>query len=223
MAPLTLGPLVLDRELVFLLLSLLSGYVILKYRMVQTTNTDFGLDDVFINSILLGFLVWKFSLILFDPIGVMNQPIGLLYFDGGSKGTWLAVVAVLAYLLFKRRRKRISWTVFMDAAAVSWFGMYGAYHLLLLTSELNSWLIHVLATLWSLFWLGQLMSKNTASLPALLQTFQWVFIGYGIIEFLSKKADFFIGLHLEQALYLFIAAVSIIGSIILGKTEVRGD
>lgn len=217
MAPLTLGPFVLQREILFILLSILAGYTALKFRMGQTNNNGLGIDSLFTNSVLLGFLIWKFSFILFDPIGVINQPAQILYFDGGSQGMWLAITVVLIYLLYQRRKNVTSWAVFMDAAAVSWLGAYGAYHLLLLTSITYDWVNHLMASIWSVIWLGVLLSNKIVNLLTLLRSFQWYFIGQVFIQFLSHSSDVIWGFHMEQAVYLVSATATIICSVILEK------
>ncbi|CAM3792133.1 hypothetical protein [Marinicrinis lubricantis] len=213
MTPLTIGPFVLEREMFFLLLSVLAGYAVLKFRINKTDSSSFEMDSMFTNSILLSFLVWKFSLILFDPLGVIRQPAMILYFDGGITGIWLAVGAVLIYLFLKKRKNGIPWSILLDGAAVSWFGMYGTYHLLLFTTNHFTWMFHLLAMIWSHVILGVWIRREEVSLPRFIQYVLWYLIGHAFIQFFSHAPDVFWGLNGEQSLYLVLAAITVVVSL----------
>jgi len=52
-------------------------------------------------------LVWKGSILMFDPVGTIEHPSSLLYFDGGERGQWLASAVAFAAGYLKLRRQQI--------------------------------------------------------------------------------------------------------------------
>lgn len=55
------------------------------------------------NGLFIVFLFWKFSIYLFQP-SLIKQPLGLLYFNGGSKGLTLGLIAAILYVGYKCRK-----------------------------------------------------------------------------------------------------------------------
>ncbi|EDL63175.1 hypothetical protein [Bacillus sp. SG-1] len=70
-------------------------------------------NDWFGNTVFWFILTWKFSVILFDFTGVINQPLSILYFNGGLKGFWLGVAVSLIYIYIKGEREQlfIAWAL----------------------------------------------------------------------------------------------------------------
>ncbi|RHW37384.1 hypothetical protein D1B31_16625 [Neobacillus notoginsengisoli] len=60
--------------------------------------TKLKTGDWFWNAFFYFFLTAKLSYVLFNWGTFMKSPVSLLYFDGGSKGLVLALIAALAYL-----------------------------------------------------------------------------------------------------------------------------
>ncbi|MBS4211110.1 MULTISPECIES: redoxin domain-containing protein [Neobacillus] len=63
--------------------------------------------DLLVNTLILGFFIWKGSLIVLEPSIVMNSPLSLLYFTGGSKGLILAMIGSIIYFILKGRKINI--------------------------------------------------------------------------------------------------------------------
>jgi peroxiredoxin len=49
-------------------------------------------------------ITWKFSMVIWDFESVMNQPLTLLYFHGGEKGYWLAIIISFIYIFIHSRK-----------------------------------------------------------------------------------------------------------------------
>ncbi|MDQ0214889.1 hypothetical protein J2S13_001288 [Oikeobacillus pervagus] len=62
---------------------------------------DSSFQDLYANAVFLFLITWKFSVILFDFKNVIAYPLSILYFNGGMKGYWLAIIVVIIYLCMK--------------------------------------------------------------------------------------------------------------------------
>ncbi|MBM7583575.1 hypothetical protein JOC86_000112 [Bacillus pakistanensis] len=56
------------------------------------------------NCAFIFIMVWKFSIIFFDIKNIMAHPYSIIYFNGGIKGVWLGVLAVLVYTYIYYKR-----------------------------------------------------------------------------------------------------------------------
>ncbi|MGE7132542.1 hypothetical protein [Lysinibacillus xylanilyticus] len=78
-------------------------------------------------------VVWKFSLIVTDFKAVIAQPFALLYFNGGTIGVFLGVMAVSLQLWWKRQKIQFDAS---GIAAYSWA--------IILTQSIYQWLVVLL-------------------------------------------------------------------------------
>ncbi len=101
---LQLGSTVLNIELLVYLLAGIFGVYAVRYRQRRHPERERQTGDAW-NAVFLWLLVWKGSLFLFDPAGVIAQPMSLLFFSGGTWGIGLASVVALAYLFLRNYRR----------------------------------------------------------------------------------------------------------------------
>jgi hypothetical protein len=62
-------------------------------------------EDWYWNGFFVYILTWKVSYILFNLMLFLETPVSILYFNGGMKGTILALVVLSLYLFFVARKK----------------------------------------------------------------------------------------------------------------------
>lgn len=74
------------------------------------------LEDWYWNSFFLYFLVWKLSYALFHFKMAIEMPLSIVYFNGSTKGHFLALVSLSVYLIYIAGKKHQ--TVFRDAFKV---------------------------------------------------------------------------------------------------------
>ncbi|MFB9274816.1 TlpA family protein disulfide reductase [Cohnella cellulosilytica] len=117
---LQLGTTVLNIELLVYLVAGMIGVYAVRYRQRRHPDRERQIGDAW-NAVFLWLLVWKGSLFLFDPAGVIAQPLSLLFFSGGTRGIWIASLAALAYL-FMRNYRRVGSGEAIKLAA-SWGGV----------------------------------------------------------------------------------------------------
>ncbi|MFJ7732287.1 hypothetical protein ACIQXF_10380 [Lysinibacillus sp. NPDC097231] len=90
-------------------------------------------SGVYGDAIFTFILVWKFSVIVTDFKAVIAQPFALLYFNGGTVGVFLGVLAVLLQLWWKQPKLQFDAT---GVIACSWA--------IILTQSIYQWLMVLL-------------------------------------------------------------------------------
>ncbi len=119
--------LTLPATAVALLMAFVIVWLVLRMQFPKKWSGVYG--DV----ILTFILVWKFSVIVTDTRTVIAQPFALLYFNGGTIGLFLAVIAVSFQLLWKKQKIQFDVT---GASAYSWA--------IILTQSIYQWLVVLL-------------------------------------------------------------------------------
>jgi hypothetical protein len=99
------------------------GFMKLWLRRFPKEEND-KIFNLLTNTLFIGFLIWKGSLVLFEPTLVMKSFFSLLYFTGGSNGLVLATTFSIIFFIFKARRSGINnliilQTVFMFGLVVT--------------------------------------------------------------------------------------------------------
>lgn len=119
--------LTLPATAVALLMAFVIVWLVLRMQFPKKWSGVYG--DV----ILTFILVWKFSVIVTDTKTVIAQPFALLYFNGGTIGLFLAVIAVSFQLLWKKQKIQFDVT---GASVYSWA--------IILTQSIYQWLVVLL-------------------------------------------------------------------------------
>ncbi|MBS4174487.1 hypothetical protein [Bacillus sp. FJAT-49736] len=97
----TLGRFTLSADMVSAFASLLLSAFLFKYMKKER------IGDWYWNSFFLYLIVYKFSYMITNFHLFMNNPMSLLYFNGGTWGQVLAVVSVAIYLYGVHRKRPI--------------------------------------------------------------------------------------------------------------------
>lgn len=107
MGLLQLGPLNIKYEWIILFGAGLITYLVLL-KVIQDKSFRQELFDTHFNIIFIWILIFKLSILLFRPSIIIENPLGLLYFHGGTNGIILASIVSLLYLYWKT--KKLSWS-----------------------------------------------------------------------------------------------------------------
>ncbi|MCR8659190.1 TlpA family protein disulfide reductase [Paenibacillus endoradicis] len=148
MQNLQLGPLVLNMDLLIYLMAGIMGVLAVRIRSRGHSEKEI-LQSYAWNSVFIWMIIWKGSLLLFDPLSFIRNPQALLFFDGGSKGFWLATVVAVIYIGYRFKfklghRHAAAFTVIMISG---WTLLFSAAQLLLASS---SQLLHYVILLLSI-------------------------------------------------------------------------
>ncbi|MGG2198033.1 redoxin domain-containing protein [Paenibacillus validus] len=125
----TWGPLVLHYNMLLIMGAIAAGYGVLHLRLLR--RSDRGIvTSIAVNALLVWVLVWKLSLLLLDFRAVLENPMSLLYFNGGRRGVWLAWLLSAGYAAIAAEKRKIGRSVYIDSLAVSVLGGYAIFHAL---------------------------------------------------------------------------------------------
>ncbi|MBS4189410.1 hypothetical protein KHA94_04150 [Bacillus sp. FJAT-49705] len=107
-----IGPFIIKYEWIWVFISFISAYFMMKYK----TKTDrefqqFFMDSV-INAVIIGFITFKLSIVLFQP-SILKNPLLILYSSGGKKGIIIGLVLGLIYIVWKHRKGKWSLDVWI--------------------------------------------------------------------------------------------------------------
>lgn len=111
MGTLQLGPIIIKYEWIVFLLSAIIVYFVLSRWLKDEKLFQQKFLDAIINTVFIGFLTYKFSLVLFKPIMVIENPSSLLYYTGGTKGGMLGIIFAVIYLMWKTKRENWRFSV----------------------------------------------------------------------------------------------------------------
>jgi hypothetical protein len=218
MNPLNIGPFMLNTELLLFFLSALVGFILFRIRLGQTESDHQTLKETIITAFVLAMFVWKFSVILFDPVTSLRSPLSLLYFNGGDRGVLLAVLAAVIYGWNRLRRSRIPVGVGIELALVAVLGGYGFNHLLL--SYLESWQLtfHLASAVIPLILVGWIFKhKHLGTAQVWSQSILWFSIGHVFSSFMeTNRIVLWRGFSLQQLVWL---AMSLLAAGWAWKTE----
>jgi hypothetical protein len=108
------------------------GLSILRWWMSHTANdgNTKKIFDEIANSLFIGFIIWKISLILLEPSLVMKSLYSLIYFTGGSNGLILAIIGSIIFFFFKARKINIPNMLILQSTFIFSFSTLSGYHLL---------------------------------------------------------------------------------------------
>lgn len=201
----SLGSLVLRADLLIFLLSVVFGYIVLTVKL-RHSEAGGWIKDTYVNALGIGFFLWKFSMLFFNPLEALSNPLSLLYFTGGQRGLWLGALGAMAYLSYRGYRNRPMLVPFIKAAILAFGAVQAArFTMFFLWEGTAGWenpLCAVLsAGLGITAWL-----KFGSPLRSYVPIALWYSIGSAIIPFLNEhRHTVLVGFSLEQLLFVLVA------------------
>lgn len=222
MSTIALGPLMIRADIFMFLISAVVGFIVLKMRLRDREESDWIINS-YINALIIGFVVWKFSIILFDPIRTMQNPLSLLYFTGGDKGILLGAALALIYIGIGLNKKR-SWSTLLIKASVLAYlsASLTRYVFLYLWDEnlgmigLMYILLHGLLSVW-------VWGKYDASIRVFGSFALWYSIGSVLIPFFDPNRNAVMaGFTSVQIAFGIIALIILVMDMVIGKQSSMG-
>ncbi|MED3551866.1 redoxin domain-containing protein [Cytobacillus praedii] len=108
------------------------GFVFLKLWLLRSPKKELGkqLFELAVNSVFWGFLIWKGSLLLLEPKLIVESPMSLLYFTGGTRGFILGILGAFIYFVLKARKLKITNVMILKSIVVFAFAVISGSFLL---------------------------------------------------------------------------------------------
>ncbi|MCU6712607.1 TlpA family protein disulfide reductase [Paenibacillus sp. J5C_2022] len=147
MSNIQLGSFVLNTELLVYLASALAGALALRLLRRGHPGKEADLSAAW-GSMLLWIVIWKGSLLLIDPASVVQRPLSLLYFSGGTAGFWLATIVSAGWALYRysRRYTMAESLTLTGMTASGWAAMYALASLFFSRDvQLYHWIVLLVA------------------------------------------------------------------------------
>ncbi|MFS0863578.1 redoxin domain-containing protein [Fredinandcohnia sp. 179-A 10B2 NHS] len=129
-----IGSLAIMVKWLILGIALLVGMLISRFWLLGTQEKEIGKKAFgqLTNSIFIGFLAWKGSLLLLDPVLVLKNPLSLLYFTGGTKGIFIAIIIMVFYTIYQLKKQVIQPRLLIHSTLLLILGTQVAYFVLAL-------------------------------------------------------------------------------------------
>ncbi|REK76900.1 hypothetical protein [Paenibacillus paeoniae] len=129
-----LGPFLLNYYLLIFIVSAVIGYAAMTFRL-HVLGAEKQISERLFQALLLGFMTWKLSPVLFDPVNVFRYPMSLIYFDGGDGGIMLGLLLSFAYLWIRTWIDGTSFGTTMDLLGTGWLAFSSSQQLFLFAAE----------------------------------------------------------------------------------------
>ncbi|MFF0829872.1 hypothetical protein ACFYU8_23630 [Brevibacillus sp. NPDC003359] len=203
-----MGPFLLKMSMLAVIVSLSLGFVAISAQLTHNRKMKSAVIELLSNALVLAFLVWKFSYVLFHFPKVVENPSSILYFSGGENGAMLAVVAVVVYLTTTVRKKAIPVHFVALGMATGFLAATGVYHLLTVILEQNSMWYHVQEVAICAFFLWWLHREKEGliHLASWLALVMWFAISQVYVYFfVTNREVVFAGLSRDQLMYYAFA------------------
>lgn len=118
MSIIPIGPLMIRADIVLFLICAAAGFVTLRLRLHQIPQREWLLDT-YLSVLIIGFVSWKFGMLVFDPIRTIQHPAALIYMTGGIKGIWLGTILALIYAALRSRKHREDSALLLKSAVLA--------------------------------------------------------------------------------------------------------
>ncbi|CAM3719918.1 hypothetical protein [Mesobacillus zeae] len=114
-----LGPFIIKISWIFSLGAGTAAYwTIRKFLKEDIRFRDEFLDSL-LNALLMGIVIYKLAILVYQPNLLFTNPVGALYLSGGWKEWTTALLLSSLYLLWQKKRKKWPGNLFIQA------GIYG--------------------------------------------------------------------------------------------------
>lgn len=114
------GPFMIRADIVLFLVCAVAGFVALRIRLRQVPQREWVLD-IFLTALIIGFVSWKFGMLLFDPIRTIQHPTSLIYMTGGTRGIWLGGILAFLYIALRWNKRREETGLLLKSTLLSAF------------------------------------------------------------------------------------------------------
>ncbi|KIQ93913.1 Stage IV sporulation protein H [Anoxybacillus thermarum] len=174
-------------ENLLLVASLVMTYLFFYYG-VFVLKAERRMMDVIFNSFIYGLVIWKLSYGIVHPNMVLENPLTLLYFNGGVVGLVLAAVFIVFYTYWHLKKEHISFDTYIRVATPIYFGYWIVFLLWKGSGFPEDRFIWLQAVVAVVFFIVSSRMKTTRKLWQLLISFHILVFIFSSISDMTKEA-----------------------------------
>ncbi|GAE08733.1 hypothetical protein [Paenibacillus sp. JCM 10914] len=204
------GPLIVKYHWIAIIFSVLAAHVTMKYWLKGKGDLSKPILNDITNVLLWALLIWKFSVIIFNPVTVLNNPYYILYFTGGERGVLLSAIVVLIFLFIQSSKRRITYWVYAAVLAVgllSYMIIYSMFQLIFnnpTTSSFQYGLSQIVLAIVLLVWMYS-RKEGFEKPQEINQLILWFSIGQILSYFFKSFSEVvYLGLSGEQLVFFWL-------------------
>ncbi|WP_416826533.1 redoxin domain-containing protein [Ectobacillus polymachus] len=179
------------------LISSLIISIVLYFFGTKALKIERKIMDLLFNSLLYGLLIWKFSYVILHPQTVFNNPIRILFFNGGTAGIGIATAFVIIYSWLGIKKANISFRSYIIAIIPVYLGFVSTFLLVHVSEDVKNIILLLQAIVSIAFFIAASRIKTELGLIKLL-------IWFHLLEFelaLSKHQYSYAGLVSPEVLF----------------------
>lgn len=216
-----IGPLVLNADLFFLILSFLLVTNVIKF-FSKTLEVSKDIVSISENVFIIVLITWKISIFLFNPLMIVENPLSIIYFDGGIEGVFLGLFIGLVYYVYKTKNKYKAFysfeVLFFSYSLV--FIVHQIFNYLFIKHDAVNSIIYIFLAI--VLTIVFYVEKNKKSQERLFQLVLWFGLGRIFALFFSDSdSPYLFAFSKEQIFYLFLSLVVILITFLKEKGDKR--
>lgn len=218
MQVITIGPFMMKWQIVMLIIAAAAGYMAVSL-FLRKTESEWRRNvlDQLLSMLIIGFLTWKFSPLIFDFKAVIRSPMSLLYYSGGTGGIALGILFALVFLVYKTIKQRRALGYYAHPVLIFTIAAEGMYAILRVISGYSgaAWLVETVIALVLL--LTEFKRKEkAASLHQVVVTLLWFSLGLFAVSLLVVQPSLgWLGFSVRQFVLISLSIASLFMKIFL--------
>ena len=198
-----IGSIIVQGENLLLINGLLISYVMFYYG-IRILKIERNIMDLIFNSFINGVLIWKFSYVVLHPNSVLQNPMTILYFNGGYVGIGIGIIFITIYTWLSIKKQNISLLSYTRAAVPAYLGYFSTFVWIRVMEDPQNYLIILQAIVAVCFFIAASRIKTQKTLLQLL-------IWFHLIQFeLALYKNNFVHAEIiskEVLLYVFLIII----------------
>lgn len=194
------GSIIVQGENLLLISGLLISYVLFYYG-IRILKIERNIMDLIFNSFINGVLIWKFSYGVLHLDSVLQNPMTILYFNGGYVGIGIAIVFMTVYTWSCIRKQNIPVDSYIRAAVPVYFGYFSTFASVYVMEDPRNYPVILQAIAAVSFFIAASLMKRQKTLLQLLIWFHLVQLEIALYKnhfvyatSISKEALFYVSL-----------------------------